>query len=83
MKVIFRNQKEFGQFYTEIKRSLFQTNFQEKYQIISKLGSGKTGQVFEVKDKSSGMVYAAKLCSNVLISSLSDFFFNSKVNSNS
>lgn len=80
MKVIFKNQKEFERFYTEIKKSLFQTDFKKKYQIFNIIGSGKTGQVMKVQNISSGMVFAAKFCSNVLILSLSDFFFCSKIN---
>ena len=67
MRIVLKNQKDFDQFYREIKRSLFQTNFDKKYEIIGELGSGKTGKVLLVEDNFSGMVYAAKFCSNVLI----------------
>jgi hypothetical protein len=46
------------------------------------IGSGKSGQVYKVRSKISGMVYAAKVCNNVLILSLSDFFFDTKINKN-
>jgi hypothetical protein len=70
MRMIFKNKKEFEMFYHEIKRSLFQLDFDEKYETIGIIGSGKTGQVFKVKNNSSGVVYAAKACSNVRFSSL-------------
>ncbi len=68
--MIFKNQKEFEMFYHEIKRSLFQHDFDSKYETIGIIGSGKTGQVYKVINNSSGVVYAAKVCSNVRFSSL-------------
>jgi hypothetical protein len=55
MRMIFKNKKEFEMFYHEIKRSLFQLNFDDKYETIGIIGSGKTGQVFKVKNNSSSL----------------------------
>ncbi len=82
MEMIFQRKEDFELFYSEIKKCLFQTNFEDKFEVIQKIGSGKTSLVFEIKDRKSGMIYAAKFYSNVLILSLSDSFFHPKINQN-
>lgn len=38
----------------------------EDFELLQKIGEGSFGQVFKIKEKSSGKVYAAKISFNAL-----------------